>query len=118
MKTPRFIYSESKSPCCKFKELLVRSRAGGFVTRNCLKCFSQCDYVREIHLPQLDCEFCGMSLKMEFLDGKNYFYKCFGCRRTWKLADQIPHWSELFEYCGLGAPGDNKRFPESDANSS
>jgi hypothetical protein len=64
-------------------------------------------YVNERHLPNLECEVCAVSLKIEKLDGKNYFYKCWTCGRTWKLAEHLPHWSELFEYSGLAAPGDD-----------
>jgi hypothetical protein len=106
MRTLRFIYSDGHSSCCGYKELLVRSRAGGFVSRNCLKCGKASDYVKPQHLPHLDCEICAVSLKVEKLDGENYFYKCFTCKRTWKLADQLPHWSELFEYSGLATPGE------------
>lgn len=105
MKTLRFIYSETTSRCCQARELLVRSRDGGFVSRNCLKCGVP-GYVKKENIPTIDCECCGVQLKVEELDGRNYFYKCFKCGRTWKLADCLPKWSELFEHFGLPAPGD------------
>jgi hypothetical protein len=37
---------------------------------------------------------------------KNYVYECERCRKRWVLAELLPHWSELFPYCGLAAPGD------------
>ena len=105
MKAPRFLYSESISSCCKTRELLVRSRDGGFVSRNCLACGIP-SYAKLDHLPILDCEFCGVQMKREELDGKNYFYKCYKCGRVWKLAEHLPHWLDLFERYGLPAPGD------------
>src|ERR1700722_15201037 len=112
MKAPRFIYSAGNSPCCEYKALLVRSRDGGFVSRNCLKCGKPW-YVKLNHLPTLDCEICVISrkviasLKPEQLDGENYFYRCWKCGAKWKVADYLPAWSELFEYSGLAAPGDD-----------
>jgi hypothetical protein len=106
MKAPRFLYSVGLSSCCNSKALLVRSRAGGFVSRNCLKCGKESAYVRQNQLPDLECEFCGTNLATTKLDEENYFYKCGKCGRSWKLADYLPHWSEVSSYCGLAAPGD------------
>ena len=105
MKAARFIYSAGHSQCCDHKALLVRSRAGGFVSQNCLKCGRESAYVGLNQLPDLECEICAVPLAVGKLDGQNYFYKCGKCGRTWKLADYLPHWSELFAYCGLAAPG-------------
>jgi hypothetical protein len=105
MKAPRFIYSVEASKCCNSKALLVRSREGGFVSQNCLKCGKPA-YVAPESLPDLSCDFCGASLETVKLDGTNYFYKCCKCGHSWKLADNLPHWTELFSYCGLAAYGD------------
>jgi hypothetical protein len=110
MKTTRFIYSARHSACCESRALLVRSRAHGFVARNCLRCGKSSDYVSPHDLPNLECEFCATSLKTEIRDDKNYFYCCAKCGRSWRLADWLPDWSELFEYCGLYAPGDDERL--------
>jgi hypothetical protein len=109
MKTFRFIYSVGHSACCKYNALLVRSRFGDFVSRNCLKCGKESIYVKPQHLPNLDCECCGESLRPAMPDGRTYYYACVKCKRTWKLADQLPHWSEFFAYSGLAAPG-NEHF--------
>ena len=61
MKALRFLYSEGLSDCCNSRMLLVRSREGGFVSRNCLRC-GKPDYVGQHHLPDLDCDFCGTRL--------------------------------------------------------
>ncbi len=44
MRSKRFLYSTVNSRCCGNKALLVRSRSGGFVSRNSLKC-GKPDYV-------------------------------------------------------------------------
>jgi DNA-directed RNA polymerase subunit RPC12/RpoP len=74
------------------------------VTRNCLKCGKPA-YVGQHHLPNLQCEFCDSTLRVKVLD-KNYYYVCERCDRQWELASVLPHWTELFQYCGLAAPGD------------
>lgn len=104
MKTLRFIYSNGLSDCHKTKALLVRSREGGFVTRNCLRC-GKPGYVGPHHLPNLECEFCGGPLVVKLLD-KNYCYICGKCDRQWELPSLLPHWTELFQYSGLLAPGE------------
>jgi hypothetical protein len=106
MRAPRFIYSNCVSECCGTKALLVRSRGGGFVSRNCLRCGKSAAYVGQNDLPDLECECCGTHLGVQIGRDKNYWYKCGKCGRKWELASVLPHWSELFQYCGLAAPGD------------
>ena len=105
MRSQRFLYSKRLSSCCKSKALLVRSRQGGFVSQNCLKC-GRPDYVNEHALPDVVCDRCEVPLVITRLDGQNYFYQCGRCSRSWKLADVIPHWSELFGYSGLVVDSD------------
>jgi hypothetical protein len=105
MKTKRFLYSSVPSRCCNHKALLVQSREGGFVSRNCLKC-GKPDYVNIGQLPELTCEFCDAELDVRKLDGVNYHYTCDSCNRSWQLAAVPSDWSELFEYSGLAAYGD------------
>lgn len=105
MRTLRFLYSSETSPCCDYNALLVQSRAGGFVSRNCLKCGTP-HYVSANQLPPLDCDFCGNTLRVRKSDGKNYHYVCGTCNLEWKLGGVLPDWKELFEYSGLAAPGD------------
>jgi hypothetical protein len=104
------ILSLTSSICCGAKELLVRSRNGGFVTRDCLDCGAKANYVRLTDIPDLDCSDC---LKFNrpgtvepILKERNYWYRCSGCRREWGLAAIVPDWSEAFGYSGLAAPGD------------
>lgn len=105
MRTLRFLYSTASSPCCDYKALLVRSRSGGFVSRNCLKCGTS-HYVNSSQLPELVCDFCENELRVRKSDGKNYHYVCDTCDLAWQLAGVVPDWRELFEYSGLAAPGD------------
>ena len=105
MKAARFLYANASSDCCRAKALLVRSRQGGFVSRNCLRC-GKSGYVGVHQLPDLQCEFCNTPLGVRKVDGTNYFYVCGECGRKWELASVLPDWSELFEYWGLAAHGD------------
>jgi len=105
MKTKRFLHSSASSPCCDYKALLVESRAGGFVSRNCLKC-GKSHYVNVDQLPELVCEFCDSPLHVRKFDGTNYHYVCDSCSRHWHLGSALPAWSELFQYSGLAAHGD------------
>jgi DNA-directed RNA polymerase subunit RPC12/RpoP len=105
MRSKRFLCSSARSTCCGHAALLVRSRAGGFVSRNCLKC-GKPDYVSVGQLPELSCDFCNSTLQIRKLDGVNYHYVCDSCGRRWQLASVLPDWSELFEYSGLAAHGD------------
>lgn len=107
MRSKRFLYSKEPSKCCNYKTLLVRSMTGGFVTRNCLKCGRR-DTVSIEQLPDLNCDFCGYKLDVQFLDRKNYFYICPKCNKNWKLADFLPDWFELFEYSGIRIHGEER----------
>ncbi len=64
------------------------------------------DYVGMNHLPDLKCERCGGSLRVQVRQ-KNYVYICSKCQAQWLIADSVPSWSELFPYWGLAAPGDS-----------
>lgn len=105
MRTLRFLYSSALSPCCNYKALLVKSREGGFISRNCLKC-GKPHYVNVRQLPELVCDFCENTLRIRRLRDKNYHYICDSCELDWELPGVLPGWSELFQYSGLAAPGD------------
>lgn len=109
MRAARFLYGTDISKCCKAKTLLVKSRDGGFISQNCLRC-GRSGYIAQERLPELNCDFCGGRLHVKKLDGSDYHYVCGGCNRAWKLAENLPDWSELFSYCGLAAYGDGEAF--------
>ena len=106
----RLILSLTNSKCCRAKELLVRSRDGGFVSRDCLNCGARATYVRPSQIPDLDCEGClGFNRPgtvEPVVKEQNYWYRCTVCGREWQIADIVPAWSDAFEYSGLAAPGD------------
>jgi DNA-directed RNA polymerase subunit RPC12/RpoP len=81
--------------------MIVRSREGGFISRNCLKC-GKPELINDRQLPSLRCEGCGHELTVETID-RNYHYSCATCSKVWKVADQVPHWSDVFPYWGLPA---------------
>ncbi|MEJ2672796.1 MAG: hypothetical protein P8168_11475 [Deltaproteobacteria bacterium] len=99
MRSKRFLFSKKQSTCCSSKALLVQSRAGGLVSQNCLQC-GKPDTVSLENLPDLVCDCCG-SVLLKKIQQKNYFYFCHKCNRNWKLADNLPHWSELFKESGF-----------------
>ena len=106
----RLILALTLSRCCGDRELLVRSRSGGFVTRDCLNCGSKAAYLGLNEIPDLDCTGC-LRFNRErtvepILQYQNYWYRCVGCGREWEIADILPDWTEAFEYSGLAAPGD------------
>ena len=106
----RFIVLLTRSKCCDHPELLVRSRDGGFVTRDCLNCGRKANYVHRNQIPDLDCELCRRTGRLRtvepILKNRNYWYRCEGCRREWEIAEIVPIWSDAFEYSGIAAPGD------------
>jgi hypothetical protein len=105
MKTARLIYGVTPSRCCNAKTVLVRSRAGGFVTRNCLQC-GRPGYLNIGQFSELECEWCDSTLHVRVNGNNNYSFKCGGCGKEWDLPTMLPDWSELFPYHGLAAPGD------------
>ena len=105
----RVIIAVGKSQCCHAPAMLVRSRAGGFVSQDCLKCGLRSDYVRPNDIPDLDCEGCRKfrsNTVVPIIKDTIYWYECTGCRRAWSIPSLIPAWSEAFGYAGLAAPRD------------
>jgi hypothetical protein len=104
MKAKKFLLSKDTSSCCSCNSIIVKSREGGFVSQNCLKC-GKPNYIHEISLPDLKCEFCESILKKDLID-KNYYYVCDKCNKKWKLSEEVPYWKDIFEYSGLGIQDD------------
>lgn len=99
------LISTELSPCCGREAQIVRSRDGGLISRDCLKC-GKSHYVNESQLPKLPCGSCGAPMQIKKLDGTNYFYECQHCKQCQKISDIVPPWSEEFRYSGLAAHGD------------
>src|SRR5579871_4985152 len=104
MKSLRLLIGQCQEEGCGGKTLFVQSRDGGFVTQDCIRC-KKAFHVTKNQLPVLDCDRCETRLETLTIDG-NYFYKCGTCGKSWKVADVVPRWSELFPYFGVAAPGD------------
>jgi hypothetical protein len=104
MRSKRFLFSKKLSTCCGYKALLVQSREGGLVSQNCLQCGTPGTVSFE-NLPDLICDCCGSTLSKE-IQQKNYIYACRKCKRNWRLADNLPHWSELFKESGFAPYGE------------
>jgi DNA-directed RNA polymerase subunit RPC12/RpoP len=87
------------------RHILVRSRAGGFVSWDCEACGTP-RYVSRTELPAIACDRCGTSL----VPGKNamgnYAYRCPRCVRLVELADLVPRWEDLFDFHGLSIDPD------------
>lgn len=104
MMKPKLISTEP-SPCCGGEAQIVRSREGGFISRDCLTC-GRSHYVNEHQLPKLPCEACHIPMQIKKLDLTNYFYEYPHCKNSRKIADIVLPWSEEFRYSGLAAHGD------------
>lgn len=87
--------------CCGGRSRIVLSRPGGFVSQNCESC-GKSRKITKAELPTLFCPHCDCRLRVTYDGKKNYVYACGECSYRIRLADYVPHWSELFEECGLG----------------
>ena len=97
----------ASSACHKSPSLIVRSRAGGFVTQNCVTCGIPRSLPFD-DLPILSCESCKRSL-VSFTKpapNHNYAYRCDGCGQGFELHERVPHWNERFEYHGFPLDSD------------
>lgn len=110
---PLIILAPGVSRCCGQNSLLVRSREGGYVAKDCLECRKSSDYARLRDIPNLDCANCrqqGHRGTVQPFENKsdhgNYWYKCSQCHTQWRLAELLPSWKDIFEEAGLIAPGD------------
>ena len=96
------VHSKYLSRCCHSARLIVRSRAGGWVTQNCEQC-GDARRVRLDELPELTCTPCGQTMEPGY-SFQNYAYHCSKCHSVYRLWDYVPWWNELFEYCGVATP--------------
>ncbi len=93
------------SHCCKAPSRIVVSREGGFVSQDCIKCGRPRTLPFE-DLPDLDCSECYEPLDKYINDRGNYAYRCDCCVNDFALCELVPHWSELFDRCGLAIDAD------------
>ncbi len=85
------------SKCCRSLLAFVQSMDGGFVTADCFKCGKK-ETITEDEFKGLPliccCPECKQVMKKEMVD-KNYCYTCSRCDLYIRLADLLPHWSDL-----------------------
>jgi uncharacterized protein (DUF983 family) len=99
-KLPLNLAGLSISKCCDEPTRIVRSMQGGFVTRNCPRCKKGPGRILPEHVfnklkLNLSCPQCGLKLRNGKDGYGNYVLICDGCRLFVKLADLVPHWSEI-----------------------
>ncbi len=95
---PVRIEGRSTSTCHGQPTLLVQSMEGGFVTRNCPVCGRSQTVPEEVFLKDLDlwvaCPECKQRMLRRVIL-KNYALVCERCDVFVKLAELLPHWSDL-----------------------
>jgi len=86
-----------RSKCCQSLLALVHSMEGGYVTANCLKCGKK-ETIVENEFKELPliccCPKCKRVMNAATIE-KNYCYTCSHCDIYIRLADLLPHWSDL-----------------------
>lgn len=98
--------------CHERPSLIVKSRAGGFVTQNCVVTGRPRALPFE-ELPNIQCARCDTLMTPFKTRYGNYAYKCQCCRSCIRLHDKIPHWSERFAHYGYAIDSDNEVFTPS-----
>lgn len=96
--------------------LVVKSRAKGFVTQDCLECGKPAP-VGLPQLPPLVCLRCGKQFVPKVNGRGNYEYECSGCHARFVLADWVPVWNEHFYYDGFAVDSDCLPAPAHDSDS-
>lgn len=97
------LFATSQSHCHAAPQLLVQSREGGFITKNCTMC-GESRRVGFHELPSLSCD-CGQMMEKKMML-KNYGYSCGHCSREFELWTRVPYWAHLFGYCGVATPNE------------
>lgn len=103
------LYSKSLSACHDAKCLIVRSRDGGMVSKNCIDC-GKPYYISPPDFPDIPCPLCRKLFVVRKTDGRNYFFECVRCQKEVQVSFVVPDWSDHFRYSGLAAFGDNIPF--------
>jgi hypothetical protein len=100
------IFVQRRSSCCGERQMLVQSRPGGFITKNCCGC-GKPSYVGLHELPELPCRKCGtpMSSSMRF---NNYSFACTDCGSNFQLYTRLPWWHQRFPYSGIATPDESR----------
>ena len=108
------IYARCKECRALRDTLVVLSRPGGFVTRNCLTC-GKPNAVQFKQLPEdLVCERCQVQVDPTTNARGNYAYSCSCCGSLSELAGLVPAWQNEFLYDGFGLDGDERFYAVDD----
>jgi uncharacterized protein YbaR (Trm112 family) len=100
------LFPQTKSICHNAPMLIVRSRKGGLVTKNCINCGEPNKIVFDELPNTLPCPTCLQPMDL-FIDRyKSYAYACKKCKKDYLLGDLIPHWDEYFDEHGFTLPSD------------
>lgn len=95
---PIRVLGHSDSKCCNAPTILVQSRKGGFVTRNCSRCGEK-DTFPINSFYELDiwisCMQCKERMSPSLVEKTNYGYICKKCESYIRLADILPYWEDL-----------------------
>ena len=102
---PLFLYAKPRSKCHGARCLIVRSRDGGMVSRNCIDC-GKPEYIRPEDFPEVTCSHCNVRFNVAKADDGNYIFVCSSCGKQMMIAKIVPAWSDRFPYHGLAAYGD------------
>ena len=93
----RIIVPDRVCKCHGTRLVLVQSMEGGFVTANCFECNKK-ELIGENELKKLPivccCPKCNKVMTGELVE-KNFCYTCKNCNLYIRLADLLPHWSDL-----------------------
>jgi hypothetical protein len=96
---PLRIPGRSESSCCGVPTLLVESKQGGFVQRNCSKCNRPFDLPTETFFNELDlwfsCPECKQRMSPAHLEYGTYGYVCEKCNLGIRLSEILPRYQDL-----------------------
>lgn len=99
MKTKRFIPTGNRTKCCGATEILVNSKTGRYITRNCIKCNKyhqvKISDLQQIADLQLECEKCSGQLIADRGVPSGYQYRCKKCKAIFDLPVMPPLWTDL-----------------------
>ena len=98
-KLPLRVQGLSDFSSCGAPTLLVESKQGGFVQRNCSKCNQNFDLPTNVFLNELDlwfsCPECKQRMTPSHLVYGTYGYVCESCNVGIKLSEVLPRYQDL-----------------------
>jgi hypothetical protein len=97
--------TEVQNDCCRKcrrrgRRLIVESRKGGFVSKDCEFCGAS-NYITATEIPPVPCVRCANTQLVARDYWSNYVLKCLRCRTQTLLAQLLPRWDDLYPFDGL-----------------